>query len=88
MLMCASVCQRVVACLRTSLGRDEHVSHSNADRETAALDPIVDLPAQILRIDAFSDVTRDYRGVLRVEGAFAGLAWDDAKRRSRPRYHH
>src|ERR1700745_1013434 len=24
MLMCPSVCQRVVACLRTSLGRDEH----------------------------------------------------------------
>jgi DNA invertase Pin-like site-specific DNA recombinase len=25
MLMCPSMCQRVVACLRTSLGRDEHV---------------------------------------------------------------
>ena len=25
MLMCASVCQWVVACRRTSLGRDEHV---------------------------------------------------------------
>jgi hypothetical protein len=49
------------------------------DPESAALELIVRLPADILRTAAFTTVLQDYCSVLHAEGAFAGLSWADAK---------
>jgi len=56
------------------------VPNSPADPEAAALELIVRVPAEVLHTDAFTPVLQDYCGVLHAEGAFAGLAWDDARR--------
>ena len=50
-----------------------------ADPETAALEMIVRLPADILGSTAFTTVLQDYCGVLHAENCFAGLTWVDAK---------
>jgi hypothetical protein len=50
-----------------------------ADVESAALELIVRLPADILHTTAFTTVLQDYCGVLHAEGAFADLSWADAK---------
>ena len=49
------------------------------DPEAAALDLIVQLPAQLLDTHAFTAVLQDLCGLLHAEGAFAGLSWDDAR---------
>ena len=54
-----------------------------ADAESAALELVVRLPALVLVLvlvaEHFTLPLRDYCGALRVEGAFAGLSWPDAK---------
>jgi hypothetical protein len=50
-----------------------------ADPEIAALELIVRLGAEITRTESFAALVQDYSSVLHLEGAFAGLAWCDAK---------
>ncbi len=50
-----------------------------ADPETAALELIVRIPAEVLGTDAYTTVLQDYCGILHAESAFAGLSWNDAR---------
>jgi hypothetical protein len=50
-----------------------------ADPETAALELIVRLPADLLQTDAFTSALQDSCTLLDAEGAFDGLSWADAK---------
>jgi hypothetical protein len=58
-----------------------------ADPETAALELIVRLPSALsarladsAEACGLTEILQDYCGVLQIEGAFAALSWDDAKR--------
>jgi hypothetical protein len=50
-----------------------------SDPEAAALDLIVQLPAQLLDTHAFTAVLQDLCDLLHAEGAFAGLSWNEAR---------
>jgi hypothetical protein len=47
--------------------------------ESAALELIVQLPAQLLATNAFTAVLQDFCGLLHAERAFTGLSWNDAR---------
>lgn len=55
------------------------VPENPTDPEAAALNLIVQLPAQVFGSDAFTAPLQDFCGVLHAEGALAGLAWRDAR---------
>lgn len=55
------------------------ISMPPTDPETAALDLLVDAAETATGSTAFRAALQDLAGALQVEGAFAGLAWDDAR---------
>jgi hypothetical protein len=51
-----------------------------ADPETAALELIVRVPAEVLGHDSpLRDVLEDFASLLHAESAFAGMSWHDAR---------
>lgn len=60
------------------------VPENPADPEAAAYEMIVQFPAAVLAepgviLHPLIEVLQDYAGMLQAQGAFAGLAWEDAK---------
>lgn len=65
--------------LLTAMTTTYAVPANPADPEAAALDLIVQLPAQLLGTSAFTEVLQDLCGLLHAESALTGLCWDDAR---------